>query len=318
MGIELLAKNQMHIVPSSPEVASGKFYACSVDVCEVGIQFCNVLDNRCVYCSDHHQDCFTNVQQQNCTLYCQDQWLKNLKVECSSQGHAEDKFKIPFIVTSVLVFVLGIVIIVMILKMTGICNLQHRVFMAIRKMFKKKTQSQPDEHDIEEKMFGEEQQESVHDTATKESRNNENVENEEIHGQHQKPSESEISFHKNTLINDSEKVTSLPDVVIEQHQEPNKFRPEPKTDRPSVKKQDSVEYPISKTSHVSDSEDETELLKKHNDAGIVYQRTESPTVLNLPHGELPTMSSRGSYQAFLHSNQSTDDGYVTHGFKPQN
>ncbi|XP_045214754.2 uncharacterized protein LOC123564901 isoform X2 [Mercenaria mercenaria] len=73
----------MKVFPLSPELRSGKCYACGVDVCEEGIQFCNTHERRCEYCTDHHQDCFTYAQQQNCTQYCQDQWRKTLLDNCT-------------------------------------------------------------------------------------------------------------------------------------------------------------------------------------------------------------------------------------------
>ncbi|XP_053393512.1 uncharacterized protein LOC128555344 [Mercenaria mercenaria] len=88
----------MKVFPLSPELRSGKYYACGVDVCEEGIQFCNTDERRCEYCTDHHQDCFTYAQQQNCTQYCQDQWRKALLDNCTvcEAIECEDNYKIAF------------------------------------------------------------------------------------------------------------------------------------------------------------------------------------------------------------------------------
>ena len=47
---------------------------CGVDICQMGYQFCNRLERRCVWCSDVQSDCFTPYQQQNCTMYCMEKW----------------------------------------------------------------------------------------------------------------------------------------------------------------------------------------------------------------------------------------------------
>ena len=50
----------------------GKLYSCFSDVCQEGLQFCNmdILERRCEFCNAHFYDCFTYHQQVNCTQYC--------------------------------------------------------------------------------------------------------------------------------------------------------------------------------------------------------------------------------------------------------
>ncbi|XP_045214755.2 uncharacterized protein LOC123564901 isoform X4 [Mercenaria mercenaria] len=177
------------VFPLSPELRSGKCYACGVDVCEEGIQFCNTHERRCEYCTDHHQDCFTYAQQQNCTQYCQDQWRKTLLDNCTVCEAIECEDALVYkIMSSVLSVLLLVIVFVLILQVKQIRRILKSVILffipdQVEKLFKRnvtaRQNAQPQNRratDYEELAIQDTKTETIHDNNDKRDKITEEIE----------------------------------------------------------------------------------------------------------------------------------------------
>lgn len=97
------------------ELAKPELYICGVDICKQGFQFCYRLQRRCVWCADAQVDCFTQHQQQNCTLFCMNKWRDEQQACTCKHGNECDVWTAPtyiFLATSVICFIslIGIIV----------------------------------------------------------------------------------------------------------------------------------------------------------------------------------------------------------------
>lgn len=69
--VGLLSVNADDMVPMK--------WICHSTVCEEDIHFCNEQSKRCEACEDYDGQCFSNLQQRNCTKYCMESRQRQIR-----------------------------------------------------------------------------------------------------------------------------------------------------------------------------------------------------------------------------------------------
>ncbi|KAK3579513.1 hypothetical protein CHS0354_028340 [Potamilus streckersoni] len=104
----------IHLLNST--YTSDKYFNCSEDICLIGRDYCDTFHHRCALCSDHEENCFTNRQQQNCTQFCMDGWMKKHQANCGSQNDECSVWKYIAIGETCILFLMLIMLIIYLLR----------------------------------------------------------------------------------------------------------------------------------------------------------------------------------------------------------